>query len=178
MIVSGLRRGCLGVTARFATIFILCFEGVGFASGGGITVIPDASLFVQIANFLFIVWILNVILYKPIRNMLIQRKEKITDFENNIEGLNKDAKDKDDAFLEGIKEARDKGLSKKGSLIQAAADEEKDIIEKINQKAQADLAEVRDKIARDTEQVRESLQKEIDSFANAIGEKILGRAVL
>ncbi len=177
MIVSGLSRKCFGVKALFATIFILYFEGVGFASGGGITVIPDASLFVQIVNFLLIIWILNVILYKPIRNMLIQRKEKIEDSEKNIEGLNKDAKEKDDAFLSGIKEARDQGLSEKGSLIQAATHEEREIIEKINQKAQADLAEVRDKIARDTEQVRESLQKEIDSFANAIGEKILGRAV-
>lgn len=177
MIVSGLSRKCFGVKALFAIIFILYFEGVGFASGGGITVIPDASLFVQIVNFLLIIWILNVILYKPIRNMLIQRKEKIEDSEKNIEGLNKGAKEKDDAFLSGIKEARDQGLSEKGSLIQAATHEEREIIEKINQKAQADLAEVRDKIARDTEQVRESLQKEIDSFANAIGEKILGRAV-
>jgi F-type H+-transporting ATPase subunit b len=36
---------------------------------------------------------------------------------------------------------------------------------------------VREKIAKDVEVVRASLQKEIDTFANAIGEKILGRAV-
>jgi len=177
MIVSGLSRKYFGITALSATIFLLYFEGVGLASGGGITVIPDASLFVQIVNFLLIIWILNILLYKPIRNMLMQRKEKIADSEKNIEGLNQDAKEKDDAFLAGLKEARDKGLIEKGSLIQTAADEEREIIEKINQKAQADLAEIREKIARDTEQVRESLQKEIASFANAIGEKILGRAV-
>jgi F-type H+-transporting ATPase subunit b len=36
---------------------------------------------------------------------------------------------------------------------------------------------MREKIAKDAEDVRTSLQKEIDAFANAIGEKILGRAV-
>jgi len=36
---------------------------------------------------------------------------------------------------------------------------------------------VREKIAKDTKAVMASLQKEIGSFASAIGEKILGRAV-
>jgi F-type H+-transporting ATPase subunit b len=50
-------------------------------------------------------------------------------------------------------------------------------VEQINQKAQANLAEVRDKIEKDAQNVRASLNKEIDTFANAISEKILGRAV-
>jgi F-type H+-transporting ATPase subunit b len=62
-------------------------------------------------------------------------------------------------------------------LVQTAAEEEKAIIEKINQKAQAELVEMREKIAKDAETVRATLQKEIDVFADAIGEKILGRAV-
>jgi F-type H+-transporting ATPase subunit b len=154
----------------------LLFAGVAFGAGG-ITVIPDWTLFVQIANFLLIVWVLNIVLFKPIRNILIQRKEKVTSLEQNIETSDKDAKEKNEAFDSGIRDARAKGLSEKSVLLNEAADEEREIVDKINQKAQADLAEVREKIAKDVEVVRVSLQKEIDTFANAIGEKILGRAV-
>jgi F-type H+-transporting ATPase subunit b len=154
----------------------LWFAGVAFGSGG-ITVIPDWTLFVQIANFLIIVWVLNIILFRPIRNILIQRKERIASLEQNIETSDKGAKEKDEAFDSGIREARAKGLNEKNALLQEATDQEKEIIDKINQKAQADLAEVRKKIAKDAEAVRASLQKEIDTFANAIGEKILGRAL-
>ena len=59
----------------------------------------------------------------------------------------------------------------------AASEEEKSIIGEINKKAQADLAEVQDKIKRDAEAVRTVLQKEVDDFAKAIGQKLLGRAV-
>ncbi|MBW2739266.1 MAG: ATPase, partial [Deltaproteobacteria bacterium] len=45
-----------------------------------------------------------------------------------------------------------------------------------NQKAQADLAEVREKVAKDAESVRVTLQKELDDIAIAISHKILGRA--
>ena len=177
MMTSGSNRKGCKVLVLFTAFYLLSFAGVAFGSGGGITVIPDGSLFIQIANFLLIIWILNIILYKPIRKILIQRKEKISGLEQNIDLLNKDAKDKDEAFAEGIKEARANGLNEKEALLQAATDEEREIIEKINQKAQAELAEVREKIAKDAENVRASLQQEIDAFANAIGEKILGRAV-
>jgi F-type H+-transporting ATPase subunit b len=154
----------------------LLFAGVAFGAGG-ITVIPDWTLFVQIANFLLIVWVLNIVLFKPIRNILIQRKEKVTSLEQNVETSDREAKEKNEAFDAGIRDARAKGLSEKNVLLNEAADEEKEIVDKINQKAQADLAEVREKIAKDAEAVRASLQKEIDTFASAIGEKILGRAV-
>jgi len=175
MKVSGSsRKGYIGLL--FITASLL-YAGVAFGSGGGITVIPDWTLWVQMANFLIIVWALNIILYKPIRNILIQRKEKITNLEQNTETLNKEANEKGDAFDSGIKDARAKGLNEKNVLLKEAADKEKEVIEKINQKAQENLAEVREKIAKDVESVRASLQKEIDEFAGAIGEKILGRAV-
>ena len=136
----------------------------------------DGSLFIQIVNFIFLIFVLNIILYKPIRKVLIQRKEKITGLEQRIDTVGKDIKEKDDAFSQGIKEARANGLKEKGGLLQEGADEEREIIEKINKKAQANLAEIRAKIAKDVESVSESLRQELDSFANAIGQKILGRA--
>lgn len=160
----------------FLSVSLFSFKGVAMGAGG-VTVIPDGSLFVQIVNFLIIIWALNVILYKPIRKILIQRKEKISSLEQNIEKLNQDAQESDDAFVSGIKTARGKGLLEKEALIKEATEEERKIIEEINQKAQANLAEIREKIAKDAEGVRSALQKEVDTFANAISEKILGRAV-
>lgn len=137
----------------------------------------DGSLIIQIVNFLFLIFALNIVLYKPIRNVLIQRKEKISGLEQGVENLNGDAKEKDDAFTAGIKAARAKGLKEKESLLQDATEEEKQIIGKINQQAQADLAEVRGKIAQEAEAVRETLLQQVDDYANTIGQKILGRAV-
>ena len=136
----------------------------------------DASVFIQIANFIFLIFALNVILYKPIRKVLIQRKEKIAGLEQGIDAADKDAKEKDDAFVSGVKDARAKGLKGKELLLQEASEEEKKVLEKINKKAQADLAEVREKIAKDAESVGKSLHQELDVFANEIGQKILGRA--
>jgi F-type H+-transporting ATPase subunit b len=137
----------------------------------------DGSLFIQIVNFLFLIWIMNVVLYKPIRNVLIRRKEKMGGLEQNIVSAVNDAREKEESFANGIKEARSRGMKKKEALIQEATQEEKRIVEEINKKAQANMMEIREKISKEAEGVQASLQKEIDSFAQAIGEKILGRAI-
>ena len=107
----------------FLALSLVSFAGVAF--GASISVLPDVSLFVQIANFLIIIWALNLLLYRPIRKILIERKEKITSLEQTVEKLNEDAAGKDEAFLSGIKEARIRGLNEKDVLLKEGAEEEK-----------------------------------------------------
>lgn len=138
--------------------------------------IDSSSLMIQIINFLLLIWVLNIILYRPIRNILMQRKEKIQGMEQKIDACEKDSKEKDDAFAQGIKAARTKGLQAKEALLQEAAESEKAMMDEINQRAQENLAKAQKKIEMDIAAVRASLSKEIDTFADIIGRKILGRA--
>lgn len=147
------------------------------AASGAITVLPDASVLIQVVNFVFLIWALNAVLYKPIRSILLKRKQRSDGLQKIIDDCHGDAKEKESAWASGIKEARAKGLGLKDSLIQAASEEEKAIIAKINEKASRDLNEIRGKIERDIDAVRASLQSEIEGFADAIGQKILGRVV-
>lgn len=137
----------------------------------------DWSVIIQIINFIFLIWILNLILYKPIRNIIIQRKETFSGLETDIETAESKADAQAQAFESGIKEARARGLKQKEELLQAASNEEKELIGKINEKAQAELAKVREQIAREADGARETLMKEVKDFAGTISEKILGRAV-
>ena len=62
--------------------------------------------------------------------------------------------------------------------MNSAEAEEKEIIQAIHQKAQTDLAVVREKIVSDVDNVRASLQQEIGEFAQSISQKILGRPIV
>jgi F-type H+-transporting ATPase subunit b len=137
----------------------------------------DGSLILQIINFIFLIWALNVVLYKPIRKVLQQRKGRISDLEKGLSRSTVEMGEKDEAFKKGIQAARGEGLKEKEAYLDEASAEEHQIIDAINQKAQAELAAVRDKIAKDAAGVRQSLMQEVDAFAEAIGKKILGRAI-
>ena len=175
MIFSGLNRKRFAVPALSLSFlfFILCGE----AFAAGITVIPNWTVFIQAANFLILVFILNKVLYRTIRNDLIQRKEKMEALENNFENASSDLTDKEATYESSIREARKKGLKAKDALVNEATDEEKEIIAKINADALAELTAVKEKVAKEADVARDALLKEVDAFANDIGAKILGRAV-
>lgn len=141
-----------------------------------IKIIPDLSTVIQLINFLVLLWILNLIFYKPIRKILIQRKEKVDGLKEGVEKLAQDEVEKGSAFENGLKEARAKGLKEKETFIDQASIEEKEIIGKINKEAQAKLVEIKKQVAEETEKARIELEKDIENYAREIGEKILGRA--
>jgi len=137
----------------------------------------DGSVFIQIINFLFLIWILNLLLYKPIRNIIRRRQEKFSGLETEIETSHNKAAVQDAAFSDGLKAARARGLQEKNQLLQDAAEKEKEIVGRINEKAQADFAAVRRQIEQDVEKARQALSSEVDRFAESISEKILGRTI-
>jgi F-type H+-transporting ATPase subunit b len=141
-----------------------------------ITVIPDISMVYQMINFLVLLFVLNLVLYKPIRNVLLERKAKIEGMQNGAEKAQSDLVAGEDAYNSGLKQARSKGLKSKEAFIEEASKEEKEIIDRINKKAQANLADIKKQVAQETEQARKALEAEVEVYAKAIGEKILGRA--
>lgn len=141
-----------------------------------ITVIPDISLVYQMINFLILLFVLNLVLYKPIRNVLLERKAKIEGMAQAASQAETDLVAGENDYKDGLKKARANGLKEKEVFIEEASKEEKKILEEINQKAQANLVEIREQVATETENARKELEAQVEVYAKAIGEKILGRA--
>lgn len=141
-----------------------------------ITVIPDISTVYQMINFLILLVVLNLVLYRPIRNVILERKSKIDGMREGAEKAASDMAEGEEAYKNGLRQARSEGLSKKEAFVEEASQEEREIIDRINKKAQANLADIKQQVAQETEQARKALDGEVEAFAKAIGEKILGRA--
>lgn len=155
---------------------LLVLLGAGMASAeGGITVMPDKSVIWQIVNFIVLIIVMNLVLYRPIRNVVARRQEKMASLDQSIHMFEQDAVDKDNACVEGIKAARNNGVTQKNALIEEGTQEEKRIIEEIQQKTHKTIAENKAEIAKNAEKAAAELQQEIETFAATIGQKILGR---
>jgi len=138
---------------------------------------PNLSLLIQIANFLVLIWLLNTVLYKPIRGVLRERKGKISGLEREIETSRKEATERQTALKEGINQAKAAGLKEREAIERQALEQEKQIIMQINEKAQADLAQMRERVSAEMQAARTALEQEMAAFAGAIGQKVLGRLV-
>ena len=155
MIFSGANRKRFAVPALSLSFLFLVLCGEAFAAG--ITVIPNWTTFIQAANFIILIFILNIVLYRPIRNILIQRKEKIEGLEQGVENATGDLSDKETTYASGIREARKKGMQEKDALLNEATEEEKKIIDKINADAVAELNAVKAKVTEEANAARDTL---------------------
>jgi F-type H+-transporting ATPase subunit b len=137
----------------------------------------DWTLFLQIANFLVLIFVLNAVLYKPIRKILADRQAKIRGLEEGISTAENEAVEAQNSFKEKMSGARAKGNEEKDKFKQAGEEEQKRIIGEVNEASQKELENVKAQVAKDVEQAKSKLQEEIKGYSAAIAEKILGRAV-
>ncbi len=137
----------------------------------------DGSVIVQVVNFLLLIWMLNMVLYKPVREILGRRKQKVSGLKLEVDDFNQFVSDRDSAYADGIRNARLAGQKEKEVILNIAADGEAEIIKKINGEAQVQLGEARDKINAEINAVGLALENDVNLFAKAISHKILGRIV-
>jgi len=137
----------------------------------------DYSLFIQIANFLLLLFLLNRILYRPIRRILAERAEQMSTFENTIADFQqKSTRDAED-LEKNMKSARKEGFDRKEGLRGEGFEEEKGLLQKATVSAGEHIGEATAEIGHHVEDVRKALEKDIGAFSQELAEKILGRSI-
>ena len=138
---------------------------------------PNFTLFFQIANFLFLLFLLNILLYRPIRKILGQRRDEMNSFEELIEDLQGKSTQYTKELDENMVAARSDGYREKETLKNAGLDEEKGMLREATSKAEAQVNEAKEEIQRKALDARQSLEEEVAVFSMELARKILGRSI-
>ena len=135
----------------------------------------DWTLYAQIINFLLLVFLLNVVLFRPIRNALKERQAKLLAQEAEINVLTDQGRSLEDEIKEELAAARRAGAGARETLKQEGAQAEATLLEEVKRQVEGEWATVEKKIKADMAKARKSLQTQTQSFAQLLATKILGR---
>jgi F-type H+-transporting ATPase subunit b len=137
----------------------------------------DITMLIHIFNTLILIVVLNAVLYRPVRTILAERKQKIAELNNEIETFHSNARQRAEEFDEKFREARRKAKEEFDSArseAQAVGAEKLQHIREEAEKAKADqLAQVASGVAA----AESDLKGQVEGFAGEMAAKILGRAV-
>ena len=139
-------------------------------------VIPDSTIFIQAANFIITVFVLNVLLIKPIREIIKKRKGLMADQMAKIEGFNSDAEKKVADYEAQLTEARKEANGIRSSMKDEATAEEQKLLAAAGKEASGTIQAARAEIEAEVKGAMEQLTKDVDKFAEAATGKILGQA--
>ena len=130
--------------------------------------------FVMAANFLVLLFVLNIILFRPLLKMFKERedavdgslreaKEMDEEKENLMAGMQKD-------FSEAALDAKAKfeGLKKEGQ------EKQKEALDAIGKEASSELEKARGQIRGEAEKAMASLRADVEKFSDEIVTKLVG----
>jgi F-type H+-transporting ATPase subunit b len=135
----------------------------------------DWTLFVQILNFLVLVFLLNIVLFRPIRKILQARQARLAALAGDIDGLADSRQGVLGEVDEQLTAARREGLELRESLRQEGSQAESSLLEQVKKEVDAQWTKVEAKIKKDVGKAREALSAQAQDFAQALATKILGR---
>lgn len=138
---------------------------------------PDLTVFIQIAGFLFLLYVLNLVLYRPIRKIVARRSEKVNSLHESIGDFRERSEQYGKELEEDVKKARGEGFKEKDNLKKAGVLVEKEVLQKAISSAEEKIGKAKDGIERSVTGVRQSLEDELNMFAKEVAEKILGRSI-
>ena len=137
----------------------------------------DWTLFLQFANFMILLAVLNVLLFKPLRNVLAARKATIDGDLARARSLDEQVQAKIADYDAKLQEARQRGSQERAALRQAAQAEEARLIGEANEKSSRRLQSLKDQVAGEADVARQGLRGETEALAREIAGKVLGRNV-
>ncbi len=137
----------------------------------------DGTLLMQVVNMLVLMFLLNKVLYKPVRQVLRQRAEMMQGIQADIAKCEKDAErrqqDVDAKMTEASGQAK-AALEAARADAQAVGDAK---LAEIKAEADADKEKRLAEIKTEMTAARSELQANLDGFAADMAGKILGRSL-
>jgi F-type H+-transporting ATPase subunit b len=137
----------------------------------------DLAFVFQLVNFLVLVLLLNVFLYKPIRKQLADRVDLISGAKAKSAAVDKEVQDKLAAYEARMREIRAGAADERGALKKEAQQQEAAILDKARAEATESLASIKAKVAKETEDARRLLTASAETLSADICEKVLGRSL-
>lgn len=142
-----------------------------------ISIIPDWSVFIQVVNFLLVIIILNHFLFRPIRGIIQERKEKIEGFESEIEQISSKADERGQEIESRLTVMRREGFDQKEIVKEQGLDDEKRIIDRAKDQAEEAMRRITAQITEEVGAAREELRADLEAFSLELAQKVLGRSL-
>ncbi len=135
------------------------------------------TVWIQMANFLVLILVLNFLLYRPVLKIIEKRNQKIEESKGKVRSLDETIERKMNEYEEKIRQARAEAASQRDAIKEEGAEQGKVIIGQVREEISTKLEGFKAQLQKETDEARVSLREQTRMIASEISEKVLGRSV-
>lgn len=137
----------------------------------------NSTIIWQFANFLVLLFVLNAVLYRPLRNNIQKRTETIEQAQEKARKLEVDIQEKMARYQEQLENAKREAGKERAEMRAEAARKESEILGEAREKTAEYVQKIRNQVSADAEQAGRKLEDDTRAMAGMIATKVLGREV-
>lgn len=137
----------------------------------------DIVFLFQTVNFLVLLLLLNVLLYKPVRKALGEREQEIAASRERTVSVDLEVKEKMARYEERLRQIKAEAAEERNRTLRDARAEEARLLEAARRDSADSLAGIRDTIRSAAAKEEELLRNRAETLSRLICEKVLGRSL-
>ena len=137
----------------------------------------DVSMVVVVLNFLLLLFILKVVLYQPLKDMLTEREGKVS---ADIDEANKSKEEakklvltKEEEYKQAVVEAR----KLRDDIRKEAEFDAEKILQQAYENRKSIVAETEVQLSHEKQKIKQQLQAELASLVSGLTGKVLGQKI-
>ncbi len=135
----------------------------------------NATLFIQLINFLILMVLLDRILFRPMLRILEERRERTEGRRRQAERIDAEAEAIWADYQEKIQQAKTEADRLRAQIIRRAEAERQKLLTQVAEESEKRLAEIRARVRGEMEEARKALEADARTLAQGMAEKLLGR---
>ncbi|MBE1424666.1 F-type H+-transporting ATPase subunit b [Desulfomicrobium macestii] len=136
----------------------------------------DYTFFVQLVNFMVILTVLNLILYRPIRGIIKKRAEVMSQKLGSIEDFAAKAEAKLESYKVALSGARVEAQQMRVALKAEGVAVESSVLAEAGAEAAEKIAAARKEIDGQKQTALKALRQEVATYAKNVANKVLSKA--
>lgn len=135
------------------------------------------TLLLQFVNFVVLLFILNLLLYRPLRRLMQERQQTVDGSYRKAREMEGEIATKMEHYQQRLQEAKRRGHQERTELRQGALTEENRLLVEARNTAAEQVQTIRTQVATETAGARQTLKKETQALAARVAGKVLGRSI-
>jgi F-type H+-transporting ATPase subunit b len=137
----------------------------------------NSTFWIQLVNFVVLMLVLNVILYKPILSVMEKRKQHLQGLDDEVKSLEETVDRKVADYEEKLRQARLDAMNERNEIQRMASDEGKAVTDEARQEIAKLVEGFKKKMNKEMADVRKVLKSQAEKISVEISEKVLGRSI-
>jgi F-type H+-transporting ATPase subunit b len=135
------------------------------------------TLLIQFFNFLVLLFLLNILLFKPVLKAINKREKTLVTLFDGVEGIKKEAVSLELAYDDGSRERKRPILEGKDAALAEAHKSSMRLIEVARAELADELVKVKNEVERESKRISDTLKGDVEKLSAEVTEKILKRSL-